>query len=296
MGSISLDTLVLAKKYTDTVLTGLGALKGSPCTLKATKENDDGSITVTFSWTDSKGVEETQDVIIPAGPQGPQGEQGEKGTDGTNGVSPTVTITEIDGGHTITITDADGTQSFNVLNGADGYSPSAKVEKENGVVTITITDKTGTTTAEIKENAGAGGAGEENVIEEIKVNGVALEPDENKSVDITVPTVDVDKNYVDTELAKKANIADIPTNVSELQNDSKYQTDIDVKEELQKAIDNITTDVDNNLENYYSKEETDTLFTSQKDELSEYVNEKVYESVGEGIVNATDDEIDNLFA
>lgn len=122
MGSISLDTLVLAKKYTDKVLSGLGELKGSPCTLKATKENDDGSITVTFAWTGSDGVEETQDVIIPAGPQGTQGEQGEKGTDGTNGVSPTVTITEIDGGHTITITDADGTQSFNVLNGADGNS------------------------------------------------------------------------------------------------------------------------------------------------------------------------------
>ena len=65
---------------------------------------------------------------------------------------------------------------------------------------------------------------------------------------------------------------------------------------MQKAIDNITTDVDNNLENYYSKEETDTLFTSQKDELSEYVDEKVSESVGEGIVTATDGEIDNLFA
>lgn len=153
------------------------------------------------------------------------------GTDGTDGVSPTITVTEIDDGHTITITDADGTQSFNVLNGADGadgYSPNAKVEKENGVVTITITDKTGTTTAAIKENDGVGGAGEENVIEEIKVNGVALTPDENKSVDITVPTVDVDKDYVDTELAKKANISDIPTKVSELQNDSNYQTDTDV--------------------------------------------------------------------
>lgn len=191
MSSISLDTLVLAKKYTDTVLSGLGALKGSPCTLKATKENDDGSITVTFSWTGSDGVEETQDVIIPAGPQGTQGEQGEKGTDGTNGVSPTVTITEIEDGHTITITDAGGTQSFNVLNGADG-------------------------------------TGEENVIEEIKVNGVALAPDENKSVNITVSTIDVDKNYVDTELAKKANTSDIPTKVSELQNDSNYQTDTDV--------------------------------------------------------------------
>lgn len=74
------------------------------------------------------------------------------------------------------------------------------------------------------------------------------------------------------------------------------QNDKDVKEELQKAIDNITTDVDNNLENYYSKEETDTLFTSQKDELSEYVDEKVSESVGEGIVTATDADIDALFS
>ena len=74
------------------------------------------------------------------------------------------------------------------------------------------------------------------------------------------------------------------------------QNDKDVKEELQKAIDNITTDVDNNLENYYSKEETDTLFTSQKDELPEYVDEKVSESVGEGIVTATDEDIDALFS
>ena len=238
MSSISLDTLVLAKKYTDKVLSGLGTLKGSPCTLKATKENDDGSITVTFSWTGSDGVEETQDVIIPAGPQGEkgiQGEQGEKGTDGTNGVSPNVTITEIEGGHTITITDADGTQSFNVLNGADGYSPSARVEKENDVVTITITDKTGTTTAEIKENAS--GTGEENVIESIKVNGVTQTVADDKSVDITVPTVDVDKNYVDTELAKKANTSNIPTKVSDLQNDSKYQTDTDVDNKLASKAD-----------------------------------------------------------
>ena len=39
MSSISLDTLVLAKKYTDKVLSGLGTLKGSPCILKATKES-----------------------------------------------------------------------------------------------------------------------------------------------------------------------------------------------------------------------------------------------------------------
>lgn len=43
--------------------------------------------------------------------------RGEKGKDG---VSPTVSVTETTNGHTVAITDANGTQSFNVLNGKDG--------------------------------------------------------------------------------------------------------------------------------------------------------------------------------
>ena len=38
----------------------------------------------------------------------------------------------------------------------------------------------------------------------------------------------VSKEYVDSELSKKANNSDIPTKVSGLQNDSNYQTDTDV--------------------------------------------------------------------
>ena len=52
--------------------------------------------------------------------RGAQGAQGEKGADGTNGVSPTVSVTETTNGHTVAITDVNGTQSFNVLNGKDG--------------------------------------------------------------------------------------------------------------------------------------------------------------------------------
>lgn len=48
-----------------------------------------------------------------------RGEKGEKGK-GTDGVSPTVSVTETTNGHTVAITDANGTQSFNVLNGKDG--------------------------------------------------------------------------------------------------------------------------------------------------------------------------------
>lgn len=43
--------------------------------------------------------------------------RGEKGKDG---VSPNVSVTETTNGHTVAITDANGTQSFNVLNGKDG--------------------------------------------------------------------------------------------------------------------------------------------------------------------------------
>lgn len=54
------------------------------------------------------------------GAQGEKGAQGINGTNGTNGVSPTVSVTETTNGHTVAITDVNGTQSFDVLNGKDG--------------------------------------------------------------------------------------------------------------------------------------------------------------------------------
>lgn len=46
------------------------------------------------------------------------------GNDGEDGVSPTISVTEITGGHRITITDANGTQSFDIMNGKDGADGS----------------------------------------------------------------------------------------------------------------------------------------------------------------------------
>lgn len=42
----------------------------------------------------------------------------------TDGVSPTVTVTDITGGHRVTITDATGTKTFNVMDGATGADGS----------------------------------------------------------------------------------------------------------------------------------------------------------------------------
>ena len=59
------------------------------------------------------------------GEQGPQGIQGEQGPNGEDGISPTVTVTDITGGHRVTIIDADGTHTFDVM---DGETPSVPVQ------------------------------------------------------------------------------------------------------------------------------------------------------------------------
>lgn len=56
------------------------------------------------------------------GAKGADGRNGIDGAKGTDGVSPTVAVTEITNGHTVAITDVNGTQSFEVLNGKDGAS------------------------------------------------------------------------------------------------------------------------------------------------------------------------------
>lgn len=54
------------------------------------------------------------------GPQGEQGVPGRNGADGADGVSPTVAVAAITGGHRVTITDAGGSHTFDVMDGADG--------------------------------------------------------------------------------------------------------------------------------------------------------------------------------
>ena len=65
--------------------------------------------------------------------KGNTGATGVPGQDGQDGFSPAVTITEITGGHSVTITDAehpDG-QTFNVLDGEDGASSADAVSYDN---------------------------------------------------------------------------------------------------------------------------------------------------------------------
>lgn len=51
---------------------------------------------------------------------GPQGPVGPAGNPGDDGFSPVVTVTTITGGHRVTITDAQGAHTFDVMDGEDG--------------------------------------------------------------------------------------------------------------------------------------------------------------------------------
>ena len=56
------------------------------------------------------------------GKDGVNGSDGLNGSDGIDGVSPTLSVTEITGGHRVTITDVNGTQTFDVMDGIDGQN------------------------------------------------------------------------------------------------------------------------------------------------------------------------------
>ena len=80
--------------------------------------------------------------------------------DGADGVSPTVSITDITGGHRITITDAQGTSTADVMDGEDGdpgtpgddgVSPTVTVTDITGGHRVTITDAEGDHTFDVMD-------------------------------------------------------------------------------------------------------------------------------------------------
>ena len=116
-------------------------------------------------------------------------DQPSDGKDGQDGISITGVNDLGNGVFTLLFSDGSESDPIQCVKGEDGFSPTATVEKVGKIATITITDKNGTTTATIKDGEGSEG-GEANIIDSISVNGVNVSPDENKNVDITVPSID----------------------------------------------------------------------------------------------------------
>lgn len=95
--------------------------------------------------------------------------------DGEDGVSPVATVAQTDTGATITVTDAQGTTSANILNGKDGdpgdpgISPTVTVTDIEGGHRITITDATGAHSFDVMNGEDGQGA-----VQDVQVNGVSV--------------------------------------------------------------------------------------------------------------------------
>lgn len=96
---------------------------------------------------------------------------------GSSGISPIINITPITNGNKVEIVDAEGTKTFNVLNGTngldgtDGISPTLEVAEITGGHRVSITDVNGTQSFDVMDGVdgqnGADGSGvsEERVLE-----------------------------------------------------------------------------------------------------------------------------------
>ena len=68
----------------------------------------------------SPGKDGTDGKDGSPGKDGKDGIDGKDGENGSDGFSPTVTIETITGGHSVSVTDVNGTQTFSVMDGAQG--------------------------------------------------------------------------------------------------------------------------------------------------------------------------------
>ena len=105
------------------------------------------------------------------------------------------------------------------VKGEPGFSPTITENADNTdkiyKLDITTADST-FTTPNLKGADGQGGTGggEANIIDSISVNGVNVAPDENKNVDIEIPSIEglATETYVDNKIAdytKTADLADV---------------------------------------------------------------------------------------
>lgn len=225
-------------------------------------------------FTMSDGTTVTSGVIPTV--KGDKGDKGDKLTfsdltdadkeslKGTPGYSPAISVTDITGGHKVTVTDENGSKSFNVMNGeaftyddfteeqlenlkgTDGISPTVTITEATGRHTISFTDKDGVKSFVVKD-------------------GTALDVENYYT-----------KDEVDTALTGKANIDAIPTvpvNVSELNNDENY---------IKNTVDNLVHYY--NKADTYTKIEVNNLISNIQKLTSQIVEELPTEDIDTSVI------------
>ena len=74
------------------------------------------------------------------GAKGDKGDKGDPGVKGDPGTSPTVSVTDITGGHRVTVTDAQGSRNFDVMDGDDYTLTPQDKEDIAGLVDVPVDD------------------------------------------------------------------------------------------------------------------------------------------------------------
>lgn len=83
-----------------------------------------------------------------------------KGDPGDPGFSPTLEISAITGGHRLTITDAEGTDTADILDGEDGVSPTITITTITGGHRLTVKDATGEKSFNVLNGSDGSGTGD----------------------------------------------------------------------------------------------------------------------------------------
>lgn len=135
---LSLVTLSLSKKYVNDTVKGLGAIKGSPCTIKDISKNETGSI-ITFEWTAVDGTKQTTQLNVLDGKNGINGKDGINGTPGKNGDLLTdITVKNLNNNYYLicTITDANGRTKEVNAGQLPVYQPEIATKNRAGIIKI----------------------------------------------------------------------------------------------------------------------------------------------------------------
>ena len=302
MAKLNILTLGSSKSYTDLVALGLSDVKVDNTNGKVTFTLNDGSTATytfptptngkdgisvtgildkndgTFTFTFSDGSE-SDPIILPKGIKGDKGDKGDKltcsdltdadkeslkGSPGKDAYSPTISVTDITGGHKVTVTDENGSKSFNVMNGeaftyddftaeqlenlkgTNGISPTVTITEATGRHIVSFTDKNGVQSFVVKD-------------------GTALDVENYYT-----------KDEVDTALTGKANadaIPTVPVNVSELTNDENY---------IKNTVDNLIHYY--NKADTYTKIEVNNLISNIQKLTSQIVDELPTEDIDTSVI------------
>ena len=125
----------LLKKYTDDSIAGGGISAGKNCTIKSITAITGGN-RVEFEWILDNGTVKTETMDVM------DGAKGSDGAPGADGLTPTITISEITGGHKVTVTIGSTTDDFDVMDGSQG--PAGQGVPTGGTAGQVLKKKSGT--------------------------------------------------------------------------------------------------------------------------------------------------------